>query len=378
MKRRRSRKGLKKTSAIISAVLIPFIAGVGVKAAPVITEIAGKITGINVGYENDPEWYAGEQKFVFQSFDEETDVISEGFGWQAEVSENDSQTDDDDETVDKGAKPYPDEWKTSKENTVYTSSFGSYSGTKYFSLEDGGQVRNETELSNGVLMEESLLKPEFKIELNDEPQVLIMHTHTTESYEPYVREYFDPTFNYRTTDMRYNTAAVGDKICKELESAGIGVIHDITIHDYPSYNGSYERSAETVKKILDEYPSIKVVLDIHRDAIGTSESIMQPTIEVNGKKAAQVMIISGCDDGTMDMPDYLQNFRLASLLQQQMAMDYDDFARPILFDYRGYNQDLTTGSLLIEVGTHGNTLEQVEYAGELFGKSLAKSLKSLK
>jgi stage II sporulation protein P len=100
-------------------------------------------------------------------------------------------------------------------------------------------------------------------------------------------------------------------------------------------------------------------------------------VEIDGKKSAQVMIISGCDDGTMDMPDYMQNFRFASLLQQQMASDYENLARPVLFDYRKYNQDLTTGSLLIEVGTHGNTLEQVQYAGELVGKSLSKALKSI-
>lgn len=373
MRRRRRRRGLKKAGIFAAAAILPFAAGIGVKAAPVITGIAEKIGGIRVGFEEEPDWYTGEPGFNIQSFQGEEEVISEGFGWSAEVSEND----DEDNTADEGARPYPDEWNVSEENTVYASSFGRYSGSKYFSLDGGGQVRNETDISNGVLLEESRLEPEFKIDLNGEPQVLIMHTHTTESFEPYVREYFDPSFNYRTTDSRYNTVSVGDEICEELKKSGIGYIHDTTIHDYPSYNGSYERSAETVKKILEEYPSIKVVLDIHRDAIGTNESIMQPTVEIDGKKSAQVMIISGCDDGTMDMPDYMQNFRFASLLQQQMASDYENLARPVLFDYRKYNQDLTTGSLLIEVGTHGNTLEQVQYAGELVGKSLSKALKSI-
>ncbi len=373
MRKRRRRRRIKKAGIITAAVLIPFAAGIGVKAAPFITGFAERLQGIS-RFDNDPEWYTGDPGFNVENFQCEEEVISEGFGWNEETSADEDEPDD----SDAGPKPYPQEWNVSEENTVYTSSFGRYSGSKFFSLENGGQVRNETDLSNGVLMEESQLKPDFTIELDGTPQVLIMHTHTTESYEPYIREYFDPSFNYRTTDMNYNTVAVGDKICKELEKAGIGFIHDTTIHDYPSYNGSYERSAETVKKILDENPTIKVVLDIHRDAIGTNESIMQPTIEVNGKKSAQVMIISGCDDGTMDMPDYLKNFRFASQLQQQMAQDYDFLARPILFDYRKYNQDLTTGSLLIEVGTHGNTIEQVEYAGELFGKSLAKTLKNLK
>jgi stage II sporulation protein P len=205
-----------------------------------------------------------------------------------------------------------------------------------------------------------------------------MHTHTTETFEPYERDTFDSGFNYRTTDESKNMVMVGNAIAEQLETAGIGVIHDTTIHDYPSYTGSYERSASTVKEILAQYPSIKVVLDIHRDAIGSDGVIQQPVVEVNGRKAAQVMIISGCDDGTMNMPEYLQNFRFACLLQQQMETDYPGFTRPILFDYRKYNQDLTTGSILIEVGSHGNTLDQAEYAGELIGTALAEALMQLK
>ena len=171
---------------------------------------------------------------------------------------------------------------------------------------------------------------------------------------------------------------VGDAIAAQLEAAGIGVVHDTTIHDYPSYNGSYERSRQTVQAQLKAHPSIKVVLDIHRDAIGGNGVIKQPTIRIDGRKSAQVMIISGCDDGTMGMPDYMQNFHFASLLQQQLEGDYPGLTRPILFDYRKYNQDLTNGSLLIEVGTHGNTLDQAVYAGELIGKSLARALLSLR
>ena len=90
------------------------------------------------------------------------------------------------------------------------------------------------------------------------------------------------------------------------------------------------------------------------------------------------MIISGCDDGTLDMPDYMKNFHFAAYLQQQIEGDSPGLTRPVLFDYRKYNQDLTTGSLLIEVGSHGSTLEQVQYSGQLIGSSLAKALNSLK
>jgi stage II sporulation protein P len=134
----------------------------------------------------------------------------------------------------------------------------------------------------------------------------------------------------------------------------------------------------TVKKILEENPSIKIVLDIHRDAIEKADGCrVAPTTEINGKSAAQVMIICGCDDGTMNMPNYMKNFRFASLVQQQMESDYPTLTRPVLFDYRKYNQDLTTGSILVEVGGHANSIDQAIYSGELIGKSLANALLSI-
>lgn len=278
---------------------------------------------------------------------------------------------------DLGAKPYPEEWNLTG-GTVEQMNYGFYSGTRFFQLRNAGQVQNKTSLSNQTLYAESQLLPEFQIAFDGTPQVLIMHTHTTESFEPYERENYDSSFNYRTTDSSKNMIMVGDAIAEQLEKAGIGVIHDTTVHDYPSYTGSYERSAVTVQNALIQYPSIKIVLDIHRDAIGGDGVIKQPVVEVNGRKASQVMIISGCDDGTMNMPEYLKNFRFACLLQQQMESDYAGFTRPVLFDYRKYNQNLTTGSILIEVGSHGNTLDQVEYAGELIGSSLARALESIK
>lgn len=368
MGRRRRRRCRSKKLLILSAAL-SIAAVTGYKSLPGLAAAAGKLGELKIGFANEPEKYTGETDFNFQSILGEEDIISSGYGWKEETQEKEAAQ----ANAEAGPKPYPTEWNTG-EGTVYKYTFERYSGEKYIGLDNGGQVRNETDVSNGVLLEESRNLPEFKIELNDEPQVLIMHTHTTESFEPFERDFFDSNFNYRTTDSSKNVVMIGDQIARQIENAGISVIHDTTIHDYPSYNGSYERSAETVKKILAENPSIKVVLDIHRDAIGTNDSIMQPTVEIKGKKAAPVMIISGCDDGTMDMPDYMKNFRFASLIQQQISSDYPGLTRPILFDYRKYNQDLTQGSLLIEVGTHGNTLEQVKYTGELIGKSIAKSL----
>ena len=309
-------------------------------------------------------------------------VVSDGYGWEEETApvaaEISAELPEQKASADAGEKPYPESWNLSSDTSVQRTSYGTYSGTRFFSLFSAGQVQNKTSIPNNTLIAESTAAPAFTIETNAEPQVLIMHTHTTESFEPYVRQNFDPAFNYRTTDPAYNMVSVGDAITAQLEAAGIGVIHNATIHDYPSYNGSYDRSAETVRQILQQYPSIRVVLDIHRDAIQKDNTLIQPVVEINGKESAQVMIISGCDDGTMNMPNYMQNYHFACRLQANMEGMYAGLTRPILFDYRHYNQDLTTGSLLLEIGTHGNTLEQAQYAGELVGKALAQTLLKLK
>jgi stage II sporulation protein P len=237
-------------------------------------------------------------------------------------------------------------------------------------------VKNVTDYGSDTVLAAAEASPAFTLTDTAEPQVLIMHTHTTECYMPYTGDVYDATCSTRTTDNTQNMAAVGEVIAAQLRQAGIGVLHDTTQHDYPSYNGSYERSAATVQAYLEQYPTIRVVLDIHRDAIVSGDTVTAPIIETEEGTAAQVMIISGCDDGTMDYPDWQQNLAFAIDLQQQMEADHAGFTRPILFDYRLYNQNLTTGSLLIEVGSHGNTLEQALLAGEWIGKSLAEVLKN--
>ena len=169
--------------------------------------------------------------------------------------------------------------------------------------------------------------------------------------------------------------AVGNALEKALRDAGIGVVHDTTQHDYPSYNGSYERSAETIKSYLEKYPTIKIALDVHRDAIQREDDlIVKPTVEINGRKAAQLMIITGSDDGTMNVPEWRENLLFAASLQDAIEQDTPELTRPIFFCYRKYNMDLTTGSLLLEVGSNANTLDESVYTAELVGKSLARML----
>lgn len=367
----------------IVLMLVPFCTAGLAKGIPVIKSAVDRMGSISVGGTEKTsvqEHYSISHENASEDVLNGKVILSEGYGVEAEEFpyEVGLQSPLDMVSANPGDKPYPDEEDWTAGVPVVRTTYGEYSGTTYFNLSDGGQVNNKTSLSNEKLIEESRKLPDFTISNTDEPQVLIYHTHTTESFEPYVRDNLDANFNYRTTDETKNMIMVGNAIQAELESQGIGVIHVTEVHDYPSYNGSYGRSRESIVPILEQYPTIKVALDIHRDAISNSDFAAQPYIEIDGKEAAQIMIISGCDDGTLDMPNYMKNFHFACNLQQQFERDYAGFTRPILFDYRHYNQDLTTGSLLIEVGSHGNTLEQVQYSGQLIGRSLCNLFERIK
>ncbi len=240
---------------------------------------------------------------------------------------------------------------------------------------EGAAFSNTSGTSNAEILKILKQAPTINLKEN-EPQVLIFHTHATESYEMQDLGYYEKGSAARTTDERYNMIRVGEEIVKELKSANIGVIHDKGLYDHPSYNGAYNRSAEKVKEYLKKYPSITVVLDIHRDAIEQSGGVrVKPTAEINGKKAAQVMIIAGVDDGTMNFPNWRENMKFASALQTSMENKFPGLTRAAMVCHRRYNMYLTSNSLLIEVGGHANTLSEAIYSGELIGKSLVNVLK---
>ena len=222
-------------------------------------------------------------------------------------------------------------------------------------------------------------KPDLGLTATDEPRVLIMHTHTTEAYMTYFAGYYNPDDPSRSTDNSRNVVAVGEAIAETLRAAGIGVIHDATVHDSPKYTGAYERSAATVKSILEQYPSIKVVLDVHRDAIMRGDTTkIKPTVEIDGKKAAQIMIISSVTDTpSVPHPDWEQNLQFAVRLQSAVYNKYQNLARPLYLVDSRYNQHLTHGSLLVEFGSDSNTLEEAVYSGQLLGKTLAQVLGEL-
>ena len=240
-------------------------------------------------------------------------------------------------------------------------------------------IKNQTVLKID-LKTELLTLPKLKIASTDKPQVLIVHTHTTECYMNEERGYYTDSDKTRTTDDSKNIAAVGKVLKDALNQKGIVAIHATEKHDYPEYSGSYGRAEQTIKKYLKKYPTIKVVVDLHRDSVTDEKGNKSALVaNINGKKAAQVMLVSGCQSGSVTgFPSWRENFRLAIRLQQTMEVMYPSLSRPILFTERKYNQHLTTGSLLIECGTEANTLEQAKYSAELLANCLASTLNMLK
>ena len=220
----------------------------------------------------------------------------------------------------------------------------------------------------------------LKIQKNGEPQVLIMHTHTTECYMNGNRDYYTEQDESRSRESDKNMVAIGNIIEQKLIDAGIGVVHDTTVHDYPSYSGSYGRSATTVSSALKAYPSIKIVIDVHRDAIsGDGTDKIKPIVEINGQKAAQVMLVMGSQTGSItNYPNWQQNLSLAVKYQQTMEVMYPGLARAITLNEAKYNQNLSTGSILLEVGSNSNTLEEAKNGAAAAGDALVSLLNTLK
>lgn len=216
---------------------------------------------------------------------------------------------------------------------------------------------NQTSFS--VNIDEKLSAPRPVNLSSDGAQLLIVHTHSTESYSPDGADSYDINTGDRNTDTSKNVVAVGDAVTEIFEKRGIKTIHDRTLHDYPSYNGSYASSLQSIESIISENPSIKVVLDIHRDAIVYSDETKAAAVtEINGERCAQLMFVVGTNEGGLYHPNWGDNLTFAIQLQNKISEKYPTLMRYVNLRKERFNQHMTSGSLIIEVGTSGNSLEE--------------------
>ncbi len=243
-------------------------------------------------------------------------------------------------------------------------------------LRDGVAFRNSSGVSVDMATAlNAALTPSFT--KTDAPQVLIVHTHTTEGYMTYDAGRYNAADRERTHDHSRSVCAAGEALKSALAAYGVVAIHDTSVHDSP-YAGAYTRSAKTVEKYLAEYPSIQVVLDLHRDALMDGDTtLVKPTVSIDGKAAAQIMIIAGVlSTAALPNPHTAQNLALAAQWQRLLEGQYRGLARPLSTVGSRYNQYLHAGYLLVEVGSEANTVEEAVYSATILGKTLAELLQA--
>lgn len=216
-----------------------------------------------------------------------------------------------------------------------------------------GTVKIKNESSKEITSD--ILTPNISLENNKD--VIIFHTHTCESYTATENFNYEMTGSYRTTDLNYNVARVGTELENQLKSYGFNVTHDKTYHDYPQYSGSYGRSLTTVKNILASQPDTQVVIDLHRDAVG-SKPEYAPCVKIGEETAAQLMFVIGTDGGGLQHLNWQENLKYAVKVQAKADELYPGLFRPIIVRNSRYNQHLAKAATIVEVGATGNTMEQ--------------------
>lgn len=210
------------------------------------------------------------------------------------------------------------------------------------------------------------------------PTVLIVHTHSSEAYTQEAGLEYQSEGAYRTLDPERSVIRVGDVLADTLEAEGISVLHDRSLNDYPDYNTSYWTTLGKIEDWLAQYPSIQMVIDIHRDAVeDESGHAVALSSTANGESCARLMLVVGTDQGGLEHPNWQENLANALKLQAVLEGEYPGLCRSLDLRTERFNQHVTPGSLLIEVGSNGNTLTQALESARLLGSALARMLLTL-
>lgn len=350
-------------------ILIIFAAAVCLRAAIALSSVADVRAFFSRVYSE------ANPAAVFRSFrtgkaDAEKTKEAKDGGKEREETDADSQS---------ALPPFPADWDTPLTGTKAAKGNDGKGSTADkpvilpTTIEGGMVVKNDTnyELDIGPLVAAG-----SNIALSRSgPQILIVHTHGSEAYTPDETYSYSPSDNFRTEDRSYSVIRVGDELASCLESYGLNVVHDRNIYDYPSYTGSYAKSGDAIGKYLKEYPGISVVLDIHRDSIGSGDTVYKTVAEAGGEPCSQVMLLVGTGENGLPDPNWKENLKFALYLQSAAVNKYPTLQRPIALEKERYNQQLSTGALIVEVGSSGNTLTEALNAVRLFADAIAPALK---
>ena len=247
---------------------------------------------------------------------------------------------------------------------VFTADGYHTSGTVYF--------KNETDYAIDMA---ALLEKDSPVSLGSEGvQVLIMHTHGTEAYTPSPGHTYTASGEYRTTDSAANMLRVGKEICDRLNARGISTLHSTALNDYPAYNGSYNRALKNIQSYVNKYPSIRLVIDVHRDAISSGGTYYKTSADIDGAQTAQLMFVTGTDAGGLTHEGWRDNLTFQAQLHDRLNSTCPGIMRPMSIRASRFNQHVRVGSMLVEVGACGNTLEEALAAARIFANTLADTL----
>lgn len=228
------------------------------------------------------------------------------------------------------------------------------------------KIKNETDYE----LTDEILQPNITIENKN---ILLFHTHSCESYTSSEAYSYESTGNYRTTDLNFTVTRVGTELETQLKQYNYHIVHDTSYHDYPAYNGSYTRSLATVENNLKTTPA-DIIMDVHRDAIG-SRSDYAPTVKIGENDiAAQIMFVIGTDNGGLWHPNWQQNLKFAIKIQEKAEEMYPGLFKAITLTKSRYNQHTGKYASIIEVGATGNTLEQCLTSMKYLAKVMAEAM----
>lgn len=223
---------------------------------------------------------------------------------------------------------------------------------------------------------EKLLEEKLNFKLNKNGiEAVIYHTHTSESYTP-SREYmYEASGVFRTLNNNANMVKIGEQIKKELQKFGIGVYHDVTIYDHPDYNSSYSKAGKGIAQTLNKYKNSKIVLDVHRDAIGVNTEQYKPVVKIDGKNVAQFMLVVGTNQGGLSHPNWKENLKLALKIKKLADQKYPGLCRYVILRKERFNQQVSNGAMIVEMGATGNTVEEVLETSKYFSELLVEVCK---
>lgn len=220
---------------------------------------------------------------------------------------------------------------------------------------NGTAVINNTDYSVTELLNSSYKKPSLN---TSEPYILIYHTHTSEQYHG-----------------GGSVVDVGKTMKAEFERLGYKTIHVTDVYDKEQFSGAYSRSVKGAKAMLEKYPTIKLVFDVHRDSITSQNgTVYQPLTTVNGENCAQVMLVCGTDEKGLSHPDWRENFKFALDVSRTMGEKFGDLSRPVNLRGDRFNTHLTNHSFLIEMGSNANTLDEAKRAAVYTAQSIIETI----